>query len=200
MEVSRFARLGVRTAEEAFRAARDAGPGLGFAVDIDLLVQAGPAVVALLDECGPVLVTASLSGGPDRVGPAVHRLVRHGAAWVTIDAASGPETIAAAVAATAGTGCRVAVATVPDHLDDAGTTAIHGVSRGRLVARFARMGGVAGAAAAIGLAADIGVIAGVAPDLGCLVGVRSPEEAADAVQRGAMGLILSNPGLAADLV
>lgn len=189
----RFVRMPGRSAEDAVRRSRTMGNGYGFAVDVDLLAVAGPAIVAALDEQGPVIVMSPLTGSPERVGAAAARLARYGAAWVAVDAAAGSAVIAAAVAGVAGTGCGVAAATLPPHADDVVVAATHGTTRGKVVARLARVAAGAGASAVIGVAGDIGVVASVAGDLAVIAETFDDETAGDALRRGAVALVVPEP-------
>lgn len=187
---ARFARLPGRSGEEAVRRSREAPAGCGFAVDIDLLAQTGPAIVAALDEQGPVLVLVPLTGAPDRVAAAATRLARFGAAWVVVAATAGETAIRSAVDAVSGTGCGVAAATVPGHADDALVTATMGMTRGKAVARLSRVAVASGASGVIGIPADIGVVAEVAPSLETLIEVADRATAGEALRRGAGALIV----------
>lgn len=187
---TRFARLSGRSGEEAVRRSREAPSGCGFAVDIDLLAQTGPAIVAALDEQGPVLVLAPLAGTPDRVAAAATRLARFGAAWIVVAATVGDAALRAAVESVSGTGCGVAAVTVPVHADDALVTATMGMTRGKAVARLSRLAVAAGASGVVGIPADIGVIAEVAPSLETLIEVGDRATAEEALRRGATALIV----------
>jgi hypothetical protein len=114
-----YLRLSGRSAEEAYVQAKEIAGGVGLAVDVDLVSGIGPALVSALDELGPVMVLAALSGPPGQVGVAAGRIARLGASWLTVSALAGPAAVEAAVAAVAGTGCGVAVSTVPPGVDSA---------------------------------------------------------------------------------
>lgn len=196
MSAERYLRLGGSSAEGAVLAARAAGPGVGFAVDADLLAAVGPAVVSALDEVGPVLVGSALSGTPPVVGAAAARFGRLGASWITVASLAGAEAVRSAVAGVAGTGCRVVVETMGTTLGDAEVSALTGVARGRLVSRLAAMAAGAGAAGVWCALPDLGVVAQVAPDLVrvCPVG-DDADEAGEAERRGAALLVVAaGPG------
>lgn len=191
MEV--YLRLSGRSAEEAFVQAKEIGGGVGLAVDVDLVSGIGPALVSALDELGPVMVLAALSGAPGQVGVAAARLARLGASWITVSALAGPAAVEAAVAAVAGTGCGVAVSTVPPGVDSAAVAVLTGSSRGRLVSRMAKVADGAGASGVIAEVADLGVLAQVAPGLVRIVAA-SPgaEDWEEAERRGAGVLVLTD--------
>jgi len=143
-----YVRLSARSAEEAFRSARGVGGGAGFALDADLVTGLGAALVGALDELGPVMVVAAVSGAPEVVGTTAARLARLGAVWVTVAAAAGAEATRAAVDAVAGTGCGIVVHTLGVGLDEAAVGTLTGSTRGRMVSRLAASAAGAGAAAA----------------------------------------------------
>ena len=189
-----YVRLSGGSAEEAFGSARAVGADAGFAVDDDLVTGVGPAIVSALDELGPVFVAAVVSGSPVIVGATLARISRFGATWVTVAASAGSEAVGAAVAAVAGTGCRVAVHTIPVGLDEAAVGSLAGSTRGRLVSRLATVAAAAGAAAVVCAVPDIGVVAQVAPGLVRIVDAGAdPDGWREASRRGAEVLVLPNP-------
>jgi len=189
-----YVRLSARSAEEAFRSARGIGGGAGFALDADLVTGLGAALVGALDELGPVMVVAAVSGAPEVVGTTAARLARLGAVWVTVAAAAGAEATRAAVDAVAGTGCGIVVHTLGVGLDEAAVGTLTGSTRGRMVSRLAASAAGAGAAAVICSVPDLGVVAQVAPDLVRIVDAGGdPDEWREASRRGAGVLVLPDP-------
>lgn len=187
-----FVRVSVAGAGEAIRAARDWSGRAGCAVDASLLIEAGPAIVAALDETAPpVLVLMPLSGPATAVGRAAIRLARYGASWVTVTGTVGAAGIKAAVAAAAGSGARVAVETLPASVDEAAATALAAMSRGKLVSRIASLAAANGASGVVGSVGDLGVFAQVAPGLIAIAdGVGSATRLAEARRRGAGAVIV----------
>jgi hypothetical protein len=194
--VERYVRLDARGAEEAYLQAKSWAGSAGSAIDAGLLFGVGPAVVAALDELGPVFVLAPISGPPRTVGAAVERLVRLGASWVTVAATAGGPALQAAVEAAGTAGCRVAVETVPVGIDTAAAAALFGGPRGKQVSRLAALGAGTGVAGVVCSWGDLGVVAQVAPDLTRILdsggeAVRWGEAAA----RGAGVLVLPDAAL-----
>jgi orotidine-5'-phosphate decarboxylase len=192
-----FVRVTAAGAVDALRTARGWAGRAGSAVDAALLIEAGPAVVAALDEVAPpVFVAMPLSGPPASVGRAAARLARYGAAWVAVSGTIGVAGIRQAVAAVAGTGARIAVVTLATHLDDAGATALAAMSRGKLVSRIAGLAAEAGAAGVVGAVGDLGVFAQVVPGLvGIADGVGSATRLTEARRRQAGAVIIDTPDL-----
>jgi len=189
--VELFVRLTGRSAEEAFVAARGVGSTAGFAVDVDLVSGIGPALVSALDELGPVLVLAALSGPAPAVGAAAGRLARLGASWVTVSALGGAAAVAAAVAAVSGTGCGIAATTIAAGLEPGEVASLTGSTRGRLVSRLADVAAGAGATGIIGTFADLGVLAQVTPQVTRIVDAGADSaEWVEAERRGAGVLVL----------
>lgn len=185
-----YVRLSTRSAEEAFASARTIGGDAGFAVDADLVTGVGPAIVSALDGLGPVFVAAVVSGSPTIVGATISRLARLGATWVTVAGSAGPQAVAAAVAGVAGTGCSVAVHTIPIGLDDATVATLTGSTRGKQVSRLAAVAAASGAKGVICAVPDLGVVAQVAPGLARIVDGDVWQEAS---RRGAEVLLLPSP-------
>ena len=182
------------SAEEAVRRARTWSGRAGCAVDAAVLIEAGPAVIAALDETGPVLALMPLSGSPATVARAAARLARYGASWVTVAATAGSGAIKAAVKAVAGTGARVVVETLPIGANDAAATAIAAMSRGKLVSRLAVLAASADAAGVLCAVSDLGVVAQVAPGLVAVAdGITDVAGLREAVKRGAAVVVLDGP-------
>ena len=192
-----FVRIDATGAGDALRAARGWAGRAGCAVDAALLVEAGPAIVAALEETAPpVFVVMPMSGPPGAVGRAALRLARYGAAWVAVAGTIGAAGIRQAVAAVAGTGARIAVETLATQADDAAATALAAMSRGKLVSRIAGVAAEAGAAGVVGAVGDLGVFAQVAPGLvGIADGVGSATRLTEARRRHAGAVILDTPDL-----
>lgn len=189
-----FVRISGRTAEEAFVSARAVGGAAGFAIDVDLVAGIGPALVSALDELGPVMVLASLSGPAPAVGAAAGRLARLGASWVTVSALGGAAAVAGATAAVSGTGCAIAATTLAAGMTPAEVASLTGSTRGHLVSRLTAIAAGAGARGIIGTAADLGVIVQVAPEMvGIVDGGSDAKEWAEAQRRGAAVLVLPDP-------
>lgn len=178
-----FARLPGRSAEDAVRSAVSAGTG-GFAVGQDLLAGPGPVVIAALD--GEVIVLAGLHGAPEPASVAARRFRGFGATWVSVQAADGP----ALIEAVASTGLGVVAATLRHGQDDAEAAKVGGRSRGKTVSRLAGIAASAGAGGVLCDISDLGVVADVAPGAARFVWVDAPEEAVEAVERGASHLIV----------
>ncbi len=197
MTLEIFVRITATGAADAIRAAREWSGRAGCAVDAALLIEAGPAIVAALDETAPpVFVLMPLSGPPAAVGRATVRLARYGAAWVTVTGTAGAAGIRSAVAAVAGSGARVAVETLPASADDAVATALAAMSRGKLVSRIASLAADSGASGIMGAVADLGVFAQVAPGLtGIADGVGSVTRLTEARRRHAGVVIVDGPEL-----
>ena len=194
MTVEAFVRVTGVSAEEAVRRARTWSGRAGSAVDAALLIEAGPAVIAALDETGPVFALLPLSGSPATVGRAAARLARYGASWVTVAATAGSGAIKAAVSAVAGTGARVVVETLPIGANDAAATAIAAMSRGKLVSRLAALAASAEAAAVLCAVSDLGVVAQVAPGLVAVAdGITDVAGLSEAGKRGAAVVVLDGP-------
>lgn len=189
-----FVRVTGASAEDVVRRARSWAGRAGSAIDGAVLMEAGPAVIAALDETGPVLVLMPISGAPETVARAAARLARYGAAWVTVAATAGSKAIGAAVNAVAGTGARIVVETVPVGVDEAGATAIAAMSRGKLVSRLATLAGSTGAAGVLCAVSDLGVVAQVVPDLIAVAdGIKDAAGWREAEKRGAAVVVLDGP-------
>jgi hypothetical protein len=192
--VERYIRLEARSAEEGYLQAKTWAGAAGTAIDAALLLGVGPAVVAALDDLGPVLVLAPLSGSAGAVGGAAERLVRLGASWITVAATAGVGAMQAAVAAAGAAGCRVCAETLPVGLSDAAAAALLGGARGKHVSRLATAAATAGVDGILCSWGDLGVVAQVAPQL-----VRILDPGGETVQwaqaagRGAGVLVLPDP-------
>ncbi len=190
--VEAYVRVSARTAEDAVREVRGWSGRAGAALDAGLIMGVGPAVVAALDEIGPVAVLFPLSGPPQAVAAAASRLARFGAAWVTVAAPAGGDAITAAVEAVAGTGARIAVETLPVAVDDSAAAALIGSTRGRLVSRMAVAAAAAGASGVVCGISDLGVLAQVAPQLiGVVDGLDDDRRVGEALSRGAGVVVVS---------
>lgn len=179
-----------RSAEEAVRGAESFIGRFGVVVTPGLLAGPGPAVVAALAAQAPVIALAGVHGDPGDAALAARRLVDYGASWVTVQAVDGIEVMASVVDAVGGG--HVMALTLRPGLDDAATASSRlGDSRGRVVSRLAASAAECGVGAVLCTRADLGVVGQVADGLGRFSwGVSTPEACADALARGASGVIL----------
>jgi len=152
-----------------------------------LLNRIGPGVVTTLYADAGVLVDARISGAQGEVVAAARSLATLGAGWITVDGSVGPEGIAEATEAVQPYGAALVATTVPPEAPDPNG------GRGRAVSLAARGLASSGVVALLGTVQDIGVVAQAAPDLPVVVlGAETPDDVADALQRGALAVVVES--------
>ena len=165
------------------RAVRDLDVGL--VAGPLLLSGAGGGAVASLAAFGTVMADARLSGGVGIDGAARH-LAAAGARRITVDGRSPRPALEAVIDGLRPHGTTAVIVPLPPEADaEALEWATQRAGRGRVVSRCAA--GLDGLdVEVLGMAADAGVVAQVAPAVGLVAwGLRTTEEVADAVERGA---------------
>lgn len=180
--------LDLPTAIEARRAAQALGAaGVAVRVGARLLNKVGPAVVATLHADADVLVDARIAGPASEVIAAARSLATLGACWMTVDGAVGPDGVTEAATAVRAYGAALVATTVsPEAPDPNG-------GRGKAVSLAARGLASSGVVALLGTAQDIGVVAQAAPHVPVVVmGAETPDDVADALERGALAVVVES--------
>ncbi len=175
--------LGPTAVEVSAVAGRASEAGVGIRIGPGLIARFGAPLVGSVRTV-EVFADARLSGAPEEVVAGARGLALAGAGFISIDARTDVDALDRAAGAIEPYRSRLVAVGIPPGAPEPSS------GRGKAVSAAARHLAPSVVELVLGEAADIGVVAQVAPSLRVVVtGVGSTEAAAEAVRRGAAGIV-----------